>query len=165
MKISLIVAMSSNRTIGINGKMPWHLSADLQRFKKLTLGSVVLMGRKTYASIGHPLPGRINIIISHNPAYQVAGSLVFNNTEQALAYCANFKEVFVIGGATLYKALLPRADFIYLTEIHKHFDGDTFFPELDVDNWRKVENIFVNDDKSVDFSYSYIKMVRSNAQA
>src|SRR5512136_2076167 len=98
MKISLIVAMASNRAIGLNNQMPWHLSADLKKFKKITMGAPILMGRKTYESIGRPLPGRTNIIISRNPDYRQEGCLVFNDIEKALAYCRDAEEVFVIGG-------------------------------------------------------------------
>ncbi|WP_347988446.1 dihydrofolate reductase [Methylomonas sp. AM2-LC] len=160
MKISLIVAMASNRAIGINGQMPWHLSADLKHFKKITLGSVVLMGRKTFESIGRPLPNRTNIIISNTIGYQPNGCLVFNDIDSALNHCADKPEVFVIGGATLYQAMLAQAHFLYLTEIHKHFAGDTFFPEIDKKNWRILHNQQIDDDSSVDFSYSFVKLER-----
>lgn len=158
MKISLIVAMASNRTIGLNNQMPWHLSADLKKFKKITLGSPILMGRKTYESIGRPLPGRTNIIISRNPSYSQADCLVFNDISKALSSCGDAKEVFVIGGSDFYRAMLDLADTLYLTQIHQEFPGDTFFPELAADQWLEVEREDIQDDPDVTFSYSFLKL-------
>ena len=167
MKISLIVAMSSNRVIGNNNKMPWHLSADLKKFKKITMGAPILMGRKTYESIGRPLPGRTNIIISRNPEYRPSvdtgqpGILVFNDINQALAHCAAAKEVFVIGGADFYRLMLPLADTLYLTQIHQEFQGDTFFPALDADQWTEVEREDILNDPEAAFSYSFLKLEKT----
>jgi len=158
MKISLIVAMASNRAIGLNNEMPWHLSADLKKFKQITMGSPILMGRKTYESIGRPLPGRTNIIISRNKTYQQADCLVFNSIENAIAACQQYDEIFVIGGATFYQAILPQADKLYLTEINKSFDADTFFPVINKDEWREMTREDIADDPSVDFSYSFISL-------
>lgn len=160
MKISIIVAMASNQTIGLNNKMPWHLSADLKNFKKITLGSPILMGRKTYESIGHPLPGRDNIIISRNPEYKQQGCLVFNTIEDAISACSKYKEIFIIGGATFYKAMLPKANFLYLTHINKEFDGDTFFPSINKQDWQEISREDVNNDPSVDFTYSFLTLKR-----
>jgi dihydrofolate reductase len=158
MKISLIVAMASNRAIGLNNKMPWHLSADLKKFKEITMGAPILMGRKTYESIGRPLPGRTNIIISRNPSYSQQGCLVFNDINQALASCADAEEVFVIGGSDFYKSMLPVADTLYLTLIHQEFSGDTFFPEIDAEQWIEVDREDIKDDPDVTFSYSFLKL-------
>jgi dihydrofolate reductase len=162
MKISLIVAMASNRVIGLNNKMPWHLSADLKRFKKITMGSPILMGRKTFESIGRPLPGRTNIILTRNPAYTQEGCVVVNDLETAIwTGCRNSGEIFVIGGSDLYAALLPRAETIYLTEIRKEFPGDTFFPALDMNNWSEVEREDVDDDRDdAGFGYSFLRLDR-----
>jgi dihydrofolate reductase len=157
MKISLIVAMASNRAIGINNQLPWHLSADLKKFKKITMGSPILMGRKTYESIGRPLPGRTNIIISRNVNYQQEGCLVFNEIEQALAYCHSHEEIFVIGGSSLYESMMPLADKLYLTEVKKDFTGDTFFPEIDLRFWQEVERVNIIDDPDVCFEYSFVQ--------
>jgi dihydrofolate reductase len=163
MKISLIVAMASNRVIGLNNKMPWHLSADLKKFKKITMGSPVLMGRKTYESIGKPLPGRTTIIVSRNLEYQQDGCLVFNDLETALKKaCESAKEIFVIGGSDLYEATLPIAGAIYLTIINREFHGDTFFPDIDLNDWSEVEREDVKDDPDVAFSYSFLKFERAN---
>ncbi|MGZ8947274.1 MAG: dihydrofolate reductase [Methylococcaceae bacterium] len=163
MKISLIVAMASNRVIGLNNQMPWHLSADLKKFKKITMGSPILMGRKTYESIGKPLPGRTNIIVSRNPEYRQDGCLVFNDLNIAIKKaCESAKEVFVIGGSDLYEAILPFADAIYLTVINSEFQGDTFFPDLDLNDWSEVEREDINNDPDVAFSYSFLKFEKAN---
>lgn len=160
MKISLIVAMASNRAIGLNNKMPWHLSADLKKFKKITMGSPILMGRKTYESIGKPLPGRTNIIISRNIDYQQQGCLVFNSIEEAIEYCQREQEIFVIGGATFYEAMIHVADRLYLTEINKNFEADTFFPKINRAEWKEIAREDILDDSAVDFSYSFITLDR-----
>lgn len=152
--------MASNRTIGINNQMPWHLSADLKRFKQLTLGNPILMGRKTHESIGRPLPGRVNIIISRNPDYHAIGCEVFNESAAALAHCQAYPELFVIGGSSLYASMLPRADFIYLTAIHQAFAGDTFFPDIPCEHWQEIERADINDDPNVPFNYSFIKLAK-----
>lgn len=158
MKISIIVAMASNRAIGQNNQMPWHLSADLKKFKKITMGSPILMGRKTFESIGHPLPGRRNIIISRNKHYQQKDCDVFNNVEKAMSACEKNDEIFIIGGASIYESTLSRANFLYLTQIHKKFDGDTFFPFIDNQIWKEIEREDINDDPSVSFTYSFVKL-------
>jgi dihydrofolate reductase len=161
MKISLIVAMASNRVIGLNNQMPWHLSADLKKFKSITLGNPIVMGRKTFESIGRPLPGRSNIVISRNPDYNQTGCVVVNDLDSALiSACQLAKEIFVIGGSALYEALLPRADRLYLTQIHHEFDGDTFFPEIDRDEWREVNREDIDNDPQVAFRYSFLQLER-----
>ena len=153
--------MAANRAIGLDNKMPWHLSADLKKFKAITMGSPIVMGRKTYESIGRPLPGRTNIIISRNPDYRQNGCVVVNDLETALKKGGeNADELFVIGGSDLYAAMLPLADTIYLTQINKTFAGDTFFPELDEQEWAEVQREDINDDPDVGFSYSFLKLER-----
>lgn len=161
MKISLIVAMSSNRVIGLDNQMPWHLSADLKKFKAVTMGFPIIMGRKTFEAIGKPLPGRMNIIISRNADYQQAGCEVFGSLELAIEHaCRQSEHAFVIGGATLYDAALPFADELYLTEIHQNFAGDTFFPELNSAEWQEVAREDIADDPLVEFTYSFLKFVK-----
>jgi dihydrofolate reductase len=160
MKISLIVAMSSNRVIGVNGKMPWHLSADLKRFRQITLGHPVIMGRKTFEAIGRPLPGRKNIIISSNVDYHHPDCQIYNNIASGLEACEKSPEVFVIGGASLYDALLSQADVLYLTEICKVFAGDTFFPEIDYRQWQETSRQEMDNDPAVDFSYRFLTYER-----
>ena len=153
--------MASNRVIGLNKQMPWHLSADLKRFKKITLGMPVLMGRKTFESIGRPLPGRTNIVISRNSDFRQEGCLVENDIEAALTMaCQNAERIFVIGGATLYQALLPVADRLYITQINQAFDGDTFFPAIDPECWDEVEREDIDNDPQVSFSYSFVQLER-----
>ena len=162
MKISLIVAMATNRAIGLDNKMPWHLSADLKKFKAITMGSPIVMGRKTYESIGRPLPGRSNIIISRNLDYQQTDCLVFNDIKTAIAASSkDAEEIFIIGGAELYKATLPLADNLYLTLINQEFTGDTFFPEIDFKAWSEVSREDISDDPSVNFSYSFLKLSKT----
>jgi len=154
-KLSIIVAMANNRVIGCDNQMPWHLSADLKRFKEITMDKPILMGRKTFESIGHPLPGRTNIIISRNKAYSPSGCQVYSSIDQALKEHENTAEIMVIGGSGIYKALLPLTDRIYLTQINSTFEGDVFFPEMKNSQWREVTNLRVIDDKTVSFEYFF----------
>lgn len=161
MKISLIVAMASNRVIGLNNQMPWHLSTDLKKFKRITMGKPIVMGRKTFESIGRPLPGRTNIIISRNSDYAQTGCLVFNDIDEALNNaCQLADEVFVIGGSALYDEFLPRADKLYLTQINQAFEGDTFFPEINLDDWCEANREDIDNDPQVAFSYSFLQLER-----
>lgn len=141
MKISMIAAMAHDRVIGKDNQMPWHMPADLAHFKRVTLGKPVLMGRKTFESIGRPLPGRRNLVISRNPGYQADGIEVVGSVEAALARLADNEvaEVMVIGGGHLYAELLPRADCLYLTRIELEVEGDTRFPAFEDEQWQCVE--------------------------
>lgn len=162
MKISLIVAMSSNRAIGLANQMPWHLSADLKRFKQLTMGYPILMGRKTFESIARPLPGRTNIVVSRNPAYRPEGCIVVDTVEAAINQaCQLADEVFVIGGSTLYEATFPIADTLYITQINRDFNGDTFFPDFDWNRWSEIAREDVVDDPKVSFTYSFLKLQKN----
>jgi len=162
MKISLIVAMASNRVIGLNNQMPWHLSADLKKFKSITMGKPIVMGRKTFESIGRPLPGRTNIIISRNADYRQEGCVVTNDLDSALtSACQLADEIFVIGGSALYDALLPRANRLYLTQINAAFEGDTFFPEINQDEWQELNREDIDNDPQVAFSYSFLQLERT----
>lgn len=158
MKLSISVAMAENRVIGIENRMPWHLSADLQNFKKITMGKPILMGRRTYESIGRPLPGRKNIIISRNPNYKQDGCQVYQSIELALQSCIESEELMIIGGASFYQAMLPIASHLYLTQIYQSFEGDTYFPEFDRSEWIELERVDVTNDDSVDFDYSFITL-------
>jgi dihydrofolate reductase len=139
MRLSLIVAMSENRVIGRNGQLPWRLSADLRRFKQLTMGHALIMGRKTWESIGRALPGRTSLVISRNPAYQAAGARIVADLPQAIRAAAGNDQVFVIGGGQIYRQALSWADRIYLTLVHARIAGDTVFPELDAEAWHLIE--------------------------
>lgn len=130
--------MTEDRVIGRNNALPWHLTEDLQLFKKRTLGHAVVMGRKTFESIGRPLPGRRNIVVTRNEDWRSDGVEVAHSLRAALALVDGGEEVFVIGGAQLYAAALPGATRIYLTEVHADVPGDTLFPPLDMAQWRLV---------------------------
>ncbi|WP_429129004.1 type 3 dihydrofolate reductase [Aeromonas veronii] len=140
MKISMIAAMAHDRVIGKDNQMPWHLPADLAHFKRVTLGKPVLMGRKTFESIGRPLPGRRNLVISRNPDYQAEGIEVVGSVEAALALLAgsSVEELMVIGGGHLYAEMLQIADCLYLTQIDLAVEGDTRFPAFDDDQWQRI---------------------------
>jgi dihydrofolate reductase len=129
------------------------------------MGKPIVMGRKTHESIGRPLPGRENIVISRNAFFRAPGCLVFASIETALANIGHHEEVFIIGGASFYAAMLPVADSLYLTRIHRDFSGDTFFPEIAEDEWQTLEQQLIDDDSSVDFSYSFVTLGRKKAQS
>ncbi len=138
-RLSLIAAIAANGVIGSDNAMPWHLSEDLKRFRALTLGHAVVMGRRTFESIGRPLPGRRNIVITRNPGWRAPGCDAVASLDEALDLCGgDAGEVFVIGGAQIYAEALPRAQRLYLTEIHRDFPGDTRFPDFDRRDWREV---------------------------
>ncbi|WP_299661111.1 type 3 dihydrofolate reductase [uncultured Psychromonas sp.] len=141
MKISMIVAMANHRVIGLDNKMPWHLPADLQYFKKTTLGKPVIMGRKTYDSIGRALPGRLNIVVSRDDSLEITGVTCVTSVEQALLAAKGVAEVMIIGGATIYEHFLPVANRLYLTFIDLETKGDTHFPDyLTQGEWEKVSS-------------------------
>ncbi|WP_442601639.1 dihydrofolate reductase [Paenibacillus sp. KN14-4R] len=136
MILSYIVAMDRNRAIGHENKLPWHLPADLKFFKKTTLGHTILMGRKTYESIGKPLPGRTNVVMTQNREYTVEGCEIVHTVEEVKARYGEKDELFLIGGAELFNLFLADADKMYITRIEHEFEADTFFPELDAAQWR-----------------------------
>jgi dihydrofolate reductase len=135
-KLSIIVAMAKNRVIGADNKIPWRLSGDLKMFKQITTGHHLIMGRKTWESIGRLLPGRTTVIVTRQKNYPAPGALVADSLDTAIAACGNNDEIFVIGGAQLYAAALPRADRIYLTLVDAEIAGDTRMPEFDPTQWR-----------------------------
>jgi dihydrofolate reductase len=135
-RIYLIAAVAKNGVIGANGKLPWHLPEDLKHFKNLTLGHPVIMGRRTWESLGKPLPGRENIVISRKAGFEAPGASVASTIAAAVALCSGEPLAFVIGGAEIYAAALPLADGLVLTEIQKDYEGDTRFPDWDRQAWR-----------------------------
>ena len=161
MRLSMIAAMADNRVIGKDNKMPWHLPADLQWFKQTTLGCPILMGRKTYESIGRPLPGRLNIILSRNKNLEIEGCTVVNSLDDALDAAKGFEEVFITGGAHLYEKFLADADRLYLTLIDGKFEGDTFFPDYTEHQWEEVERIDNPADENNPYSYSFVTLKRN----
>lgn len=151
MIISLIAAVAENNVIGKNNELPWKLSSDLRRFKYYTKGKAVIMGRKTFESIGKILPDRINIILSRDASFKPEKTLVFNNLSDAINFAGDhgLQEVFIIGGADLYEQTIGLADRIYLTKVHTTMEGDAFFPEIDMDEWDIVDEEHVpKDDKN-----------------
>ncbi|NRA69497.1 MAG: type 3 dihydrofolate reductase [Gammaproteobacteria bacterium] len=140
MRIAMIAAMAQDRVIGLDNKMPWHLPEELQYFKAVTMGKPILMGRNTYESIGRPLPGRQNIVISRNETLVIAGVDVVHTIEQAIAIAGDCEELMVIGGAHLYQQMLSQADVLYLTELDLSVAGDAFFPDYTKYDWDKSES-------------------------
>lgn len=161
--ISLIVAMTKNSVIGKNNNMPWSLPKDLQLFKKFTLNKPVIMGRKTFESIGRPLPSRTNIIISRTqpPGRLENGAIVVDSLKSAVTLVKDSPEIMVIGGAEIFKQALPLAQRLYLTEIQADLDGDTFFPKWDPQQWTLIsaENYFADDKNEFDF---IVKILEKN---
>lgn len=159
--ISLLVAHDSNRVIGVNNKMPWHIPEELGYFKKVTMGKAIVMGRKTFESIGKVLPGRLNIIVTRNEDYQVEGAEVFHSLEDALQRGKQFsEEVVIIGGAEIFNISMSLADRLYITIIRNEYNGDTFFPKYD-DEWKIISES--DDHHSADGTpYSYLVYERSS---
>ena len=151
--VTIIVAHARNRVIGNQGHLPWHLSEDLKRFKSLTMGNPIVMGRKTFESIGKPLPGRTNIILSRNQNFEANGCLVYRHIEEVLDLFAG-QNLFVIGGGEIYSKFLPYTDTIQLTFIDQDFEGDAFFPELG-NSWKEISR---ESHKSEQFDYFYITL-------
>lgn len=138
-KIYLVVAVASNGVIGRNGQLPWHLPEDLKHFKRLTLGHPVIMGRRTWESLRGPLPGRDNIVVTSQAAYEAPGAAVASSLEAALALCTGEPVAFVIGGSRLFADSMPIAAGIVMTEIHRDYEGDIWFPEYDRSRWRESQ--------------------------
>lgn len=156
MLISIIVAMDENNLIGENNDLPWHIPADLAYFKKMTLGKPILMGRKTYDSIGRPLPNRRSIIITRNTNFNAKGCDVVLSINDALNLCKKDKEVMIIGGASIFNDTLLRCDKLYITEIKHKFNGDIFFPVLNKNDWQESSReSFKKDDKN-NYDYDFV---------
>ncbi len=158
MLVSAIVAMSENRVIGKDNHLLWHLPADLAHFKAVTMGKPILMGRKTHQSIGRVLPGRCNVVITHDVNFEACGCVVANSIDTALAAVSYSDEVFVIGGAILYQHMLPLTQRIYLTIVHHPFVGDAYFPELNPAEWHESERqTHPADDKNA-YPFSFVTL-------
>jgi len=152
-RIFLIAAVARNGVIGAQGKLPWHLPEDLKHFKRLTLGHPVIMGRRTWESLGKPLPGRENIVVSRKAGFEAPGASVAASIEAAIALCTGEAVAYVIGGAEIYAAALPIADGIVLTEIHQDYEGDTRFPEWDRKAWHATQKETHTSGKGVRFDF------------
>ncbi len=163
--IALIVAMAQNRVIGKDNQLPWHLPDDLKFFKATTMGKPIIMGRKTYESIGKPLPGRCNIVLSHRAAYSAEGIKVARDVEAAIELASSIatrdqaSEIMVIGGAGVYQAFLPRADRLYVTRVHAQVDGDVYFPKIET-GWHEVKREDHAAQGNNPYDYSFTTLVR-----
>ncbi len=167
MTIALIVAASKNNVIGRNNQLPWHLPGDLQYFKAMTLGKPVIMGRKTFESIGKPLPGRDNIVISRQADYPSEGIKLVSSLDQAVALGESINlingadEVMIIGGAQIYAESLDLADRVYLTRVHRYVEGDAYFPDLDAELWHQIAREDISAKEPNPFDFSYLVLERS----
>ncbi|MZI92703.1 type 3 dihydrofolate reductase [Vibrio sp. CAIM 722] len=159
MLISMIAAMANDRVIGKDNQMPWHLPADFAWFKRCTLGKPVVMGRKTYESIGRPLPGRQNIVISRDSNLSIDGVSIVSSIDEALTLAADADEVMIIGGGSIYQACLAKADKLYVTEIHADIDGDTHFPDWG-GNWRETHRESYQADEKNKYDMSFVILER-----
>ena len=155
--ISMIVARTRNLVIGKENKIPWKISADLQFFKKVTMGYPIIMGRKTWESIGRPLPGRRNIVVSRNTSYSAVGAELVSSLEQALDSLKDFKRVFVIGGQQLFNQAFPLADELFITEIELQVEGDTYFEIPDPSNWQEIDRV---QEKEGEIEFAYVTLRR-----
>jgi dihydrofolate reductase len=160
-RISIIVAMAQNRTIGINNTLPWRCPADLKHFKSLTMGHHMIMGRKTFDSIGKPLPGRTTVVVTRNPALKIDGCIVTHSLNEAIAACAGDEEIFIVGGAELYAQALPLADTIYLTEIQQNVIGDAHFPVFNQQMWREIAREQHTQEAPQPLTYHFVTLQRS----
>jgi len=160
-KLAIIVATDENGLIGRDNDLPWKLSADLQYFRKVTMGKPIIMGRKTHESIGRPLPGRLNIIITSDKNYSAEGCTVVDSIDAALQACGEVEEAMVMGGASLYKQFLSQADRLYLTQVHASLEGDTWFPDWHKPDWQQISREdHLADDKN-EFNYSFLVFERN----
>jgi dihydrofolate reductase len=167
MRISLIAAMAENGIIGRGGQLPWRLSADLKRFKRLTTGHTVIMGRKTWESIGRPLPDRRMVVITRQSGYQADGVTIVGSLDEALAVAqsANEDDAFIIGGAEVYRLALPKADRLYITLVLADVAGDTKFPEVDWETWARIDTETVDADADNEYPHLFYVFERCEAEA
>lgn len=159
-RVSLIAAMAKNRVIGVNNTLPWQLPADLKHFKALTMGHHIVMGRKTYDSIGKPLPGRTSVVVTRNRDLRIDGCTVVHTLEQAIAACTGDDEVFVVGGAELYAQALAIADKLYITEIRKDVPGDAYFPVINHAEWREISREMHSQQEPLPLEYHFTIWLR-----
>jgi dihydrofolate reductase len=162
-RVTLVVAVAANGVMGADNQLPWHLPADLKRFKELTWGRPIIMGRKTYESIGRPLPGRRNIVISRRPGLTLDGCIVVDSVEKAFESAADADEVAVIGGAEIFERTLPMADVIHLTRIHADVKGDIYFPKLDPTQWQETIVAEHPADDRHAYRFSFVELTRKTS--
>jgi len=163
MILSCIVAVAENGVIGRGNGLPWRLSADLKRFKELTTGHALIMGRKTFESIGRPLPNRTSIVLTRDRAYQQPGAVVVHSLEEALDRCRGEQEVFAIGGAAVFREALPRAQRLYLTRVHADVAGDVRFPDESLAGWERIEQTPLPADEKNEYATTFEVYVRRPA--
>ncbi|MEM9412906.1 MAG: dihydrofolate reductase [Planctomycetota bacterium] len=154
--VSLIVAASENNVIGVAGDLPWHISSDLKRFRKLTMDHHIIMGRKTFESIGRLLPGRQTVIVTRNTDYNFAGAKIASSVQQAIELTADDPQPFVTGGAQIYRSAIDFVETLHLTRVHTVVEGDTFFPEIDWDRWKLVQSDRFHADNKNQYDYSFL---------
>ena len=159
--ISIIVALAENGVIGSDNRLPWHLPDDLKRFKALSLGKPIVMGRRTFESIGRPLPGRTNIVVSRQPGLAIAGTLVAQSLDAALAAAGAAPEVVIIGGAEIFRQALPRTDVIHMTRVHALVAGDVVFPDLDLAQWRETAVEHHAADERHQYAFTFVTLQRA----
>ena len=153
--ISIIVAASTNNVIGVQGELPWKISDDLKRFKKLTMGKPIVMGRLTWESIGRPLPGRQNIVITRQPGFSAEGCDVVASPAAALDAAGDAEEIMIIGGGQIYDLFLPKAGRLYVTRVHTEIEGDAFFPAIDVGSWELVNSEAFAASEANEFAFEF----------
>lgn len=158
--ISIVVAISTNNAIGKNNQLLWHLPADLKHFKQITTGHTIIMGRKTYESIGKPLPNRRNIVITRDTELNIEGVELVNSINEAITLCKNEDEVFIIGGAEIYKHALALTNRIYLTTVHHTYEADAFFPTLPTNEWNEIDKEFHEADEKNSLAYTFSTLER-----
>lgn len=167
MKVSMIVAMATNRVIGRDNKLPWYLPNDLKYFKQVTMGKPILMGRKTFESIGKPLPGRCNIVMTRDQSWSAEGVRVVHSLEDAVSLASQIAEIdgqdelMIIGGDQIYQLALPKADRLYLTEVHAEVEGDAFFPEFERGQWKEIGREDFNAEDPNPYDYSFVVLDKS----
>lgn len=160
MNLTIIAAISQNRVIGRDNDLVWHLPDDLKRFKELTKGHHVIMGRKTFESVGRPLPGRTNILVTNQRDYKAPGCIIVHTLKEAILKAENDSQPYVIGGGKIYEQALPMADTLELTYIHAEVDGDTYFPEIDTKKWQIVAKVSHAADDQHEFAFDFLTYQR-----
>lgn len=155
--LTIIAAIANNNALGKNNDLIWHLPADLKRFKKITLGHHIIMGRKTFESLGKPLPDRTTIIITRNTDYKVQGCIVVHDLSDAIKAAGEDENPYILGGAEIYKQAMPLADVLDLTLVHESFDADAFFPEIDMSVWKEVNRADHLADEKNKYDYSFVQ--------
>ncbi len=155
--LSIIVAVAENMAIGKDNQLLWYISDDLKRFKRITSGHPVIMGKRTWESLPvRPLPGRMNIVLTDVPGEEIEGAVTVHSLEEAVERCPAGEECFIIGGGSVYRQFLPFADKLYITRVNRAFEADTFFPEINEKEWKLVSREEIRDDPSVPFTYDYL---------